>query len=238
MITVEQKNFIEKFGKLMKAEANKRGYSIVSTALAQTILEGNWGKSKLAQLAHNHWGLKCGSSWKGESINMKTKEEYSVGTLTDIRANFRKYPSDEAGVVGYYDFISANKRYANLKKARNYVEYAQMLKSDGYATSSTYIKSLCDCVVKYNLTDYDIYVPILKRSYEYAPILKRSNKYDPNVKVLQNLINTYYRQNVLKVDGYFGPVTESWVVRFQEEKKLKIDGIVGPKTWGALLEEG
>lgn len=232
-MTAEQKKFIEKFGKLMKEESKIRGYNIVSTALAQTILEGNWGKSKLAVLAHNHWGLKCGSSWKGDSINMKTKEEYTVGTLTDIRANFRKYPNDEAGVKGYYDFIST-KRYANLKSARNYIEYAQMLKSDGYATSSTYIKSLCDCVVKYNLTDYDI----LTLATPYAPTLKRSGVYNPSVKILQDALNKYYKVNVVKVDGYFGPITESWVVKFQEEKKLKIDGIVGPKTWGALLEEG
>lgn len=233
MITAEQKKFIEKFGTLMKAEAKKRGYNIVSTALAQTILEGNWGKSKLAQLAHNHWGLKCGSSWKGESINMKTKEEYSVGTLTDIRANFRKYPSDEAGVVGYYDFIST-KRYANLKTARSYIDYAQMLKQDGYATSSSYVQTLCNCVVNYNLTDYDI----LTQATPCAPTLKRSGVYNPYVKILQDALNKYYKVNVVKVDGYFGPITESWVVKFQEEKKLKIDGIVGPKTWGALLEEG
>jgi len=34
-----------------------------------------------------------------------------------------------------------------------------------------------------------------------------------------------------EVDGEYGPVTESIVRRFQQEKGLRVDGQVGPKTW-------
>lgn len=137
----------------MQMEARSRGYRIVSTAIAQAVIEGAAGTSGLAKY-HNHWGLKCGSSWKGKSVNMKTKEEYTVGTLTTIKDNFRAYDSDQEGVKGYYDFIST-KRYANLKNALTYKQYAEMLKADGYATSSTYVNTLCKTVLKYNLTQYD-----------------------------------------------------------------------------------
>jgi len=40
----------------------------------------------------------------------------------------------------------------------------------------------------------------------------------------------------IKVDGQFGPETESAVVRFQLEHNLEPDGIVGPKTGKALLQ--
>jgi len=158
--SVSQANaFIQKIAPMMVAEGRKRGYKVISTAIAQAIIEGACGTSGLAKY-HNHFGLKCGSSWKGKSVNMKTKEEYKVGTLTTIKDNFRAYDSDQEGVAGYYDFIST-KRSANLKTAKNYAEYATMLKLDGYATSSTYINTLCNTVRKYNLDQYDIVAPAL-----------------------------------------------------------------------------
>jgi len=36
------------------------------------------------------------------------------------------------------------------------------------------------------------------------------------------------------VDGWFGPVTESAVIRYQQAKGLLVDGIVGPQTGGSL----
>lgn len=155
--TLAQANaFIDKIAPLMVAEGSKRGYKVISTAIAQAVIEGACGTSTLAKPPyHNHWGLKCGSSWKGRSVNLKTKEEYKVGTLVTIKDNFRAYDNDLEGVKGYYDFIST-KRYANLKTAKNYVEYATFLKLDGYATSSTYIKTLCTTVEKYGLDKYDL----------------------------------------------------------------------------------
>ena len=38
----------------------------------------------------------------------------------------------------------------------------------------------------------------------------------------------------LKVDGIFGPMTETLVIRFQTAASLSPDGIVGPITWQAL----
>lgn len=145
--------FIATIVPYIQKEAKARGYKICSTVIAQAIIESRYGESGLAKY-HNYFGLKCGSSWKGASVNMTTKEEYKVGTLTTIKDNFRAYPNMEAGVKGYYDFINT-KRYANLKTAKTYAEYAQMLKNDGYATSSTYVSTLVTTVQKYSLYRFD-----------------------------------------------------------------------------------
>ena len=153
-MTSKVEEFINTIAPLIVAEGKKRGYSVFSTVIAQAIIESNSGKSILGYKYHNYFGMKCGSRWKGKSVNLKTKEEYTVGTLTTIKDNFRVYDSIEEGVKGYYDFIST-KRYANLKESKTYVEYAENLKADGYATSSKYVNTLCTTVDVYNLTKYD-----------------------------------------------------------------------------------
>lgn len=150
----QAKAFIDYIAPIIIAEGTKRGYKVFSVTIAQAVIEGACNTSLLANKYHNHFGLKCGSAWKGKSVNLKTKEEYTVGNLTTIKDNFRAYDNDVEGIKGYYDFIST-KRYANLKTATNYIEFATMLKADGYATSSTYINTLCNTVAKYNLTIYD-----------------------------------------------------------------------------------
>lgn len=153
-MTSKVEEFINIIAPLIILEGKKRGYSVFSTVIAQAIIESNSGKSILGYKYHNYFGMKCGSRWKGKSVNLKTKEEYTVGTLTTIKDNFRVYDSIEEGIKGYYDFIST-KRYANLKEAKTYVDYALNLKADGYATSSKYVNTLCTTVVNNNLTKYD-----------------------------------------------------------------------------------
>ena len=154
MSASEVKAFIQHIAPIIRAEADRRGYKICSTVIAQAIIEGRYGTSTLAKVYHNHFGMKCGSSWKGKSVNLKTKEEYTPGQLTDTRANWRVYEDDFSGVSGYYDFINT-KRYANLKFAADYRQYAEYIKQDGWATSSTYVQTLCDCAKKYNLWQWD-----------------------------------------------------------------------------------
>ena len=85
---------------------------------------------------------------------MKTKEEYTVGTLTSISDNFRVYDNMEEGVKGYFDFINT-KRYENLKNATDYKTYINLIKQDGYATSSSYVNTLNKIVVDNHLTDWE-----------------------------------------------------------------------------------
>lgn len=154
MSSAKAKEFIQKIAPLIQAEARARGYKVCSPIIAQAVIESRYGESLLAKY-HNYFGLKCGSAWKGKSINLSTKEEYKKGTLTSIRDNFRVYESMEEGVKGYFDFIST-KRYSNLKSAETAEEYLKRIKADGYATSSSYVQTNMDCIKKYDLLKYDV----------------------------------------------------------------------------------
>lgn len=229
--------FIAKIAPLIRAEAEKRGYHTCAAVIAQAVIESAAGTSGLAK-HHNYFGLKTGSSWKGASVNMKTKEEYKVGTLTTIRDNFRAYKDMADGIKGYYDFISG-KRYANLKTATDYKQYATLIKADGYATSSTYVKTLCDTVIKYGLTAWDkSYNPPKSTSQSLTgvyPTLRKGSK-GGYVKELQTILNYNYGAH-LSVDGCYGPLTEIALISFQKLRGLKADGICGPKSWAELKRE-
>lgn len=149
-----QEKFFENIYTYVKQEIEKRGYGVASAILAQAACESGWGKSSLASKFYNFFGMKCGSSWSGRSVNLKTMEEYVQGTMTTIMSNFRAYDSVEDGISGYFDFISTS-RYASVRAASDYKTYITELKKAGYATSSSYINTLCTIVEKYNLTRYD-----------------------------------------------------------------------------------
>ena len=162
---IKKSDFIATIAPLIVREGKKRGYHVFSPIIAQAICESNWGQSKLSANYNNFFGLKCGSKWKGASVNMKTKEEYTVGTLTTIKDNFRAYASVVDGVAGYFDFIST-KRYANLKTAMTPLQYCQFLKADGYATSSSYVNTLMSIIQKNNLTKYDGVTEQIVQAYD------------------------------------------------------------------------
>ena len=146
--------FIEQIAKYVKKYAYVYGIEVHSPIIAQAILESGWGKSTLASKYHNYFGLKCGSRWKGKSVNMITKEEYKVGTMTSIRDNFRVYDSMEDGVKGYFEFINTS-RYSNLKGVKSPEEYALRIKFDGYATSSKYVDNIMRVIHDNKLTRFD-----------------------------------------------------------------------------------
>lgn len=149
-----KQEFISAVAGYVMKYAGQYGILVHSPIIAQAILESGWGKSSLAAVYHNYFGLKCGSKWTGPSVNLLTKEEYQPGQLTEIRDNFRVYPSMEEGVKGYFEFIQMP-RYRNLKGITDPMLYLQTIKADGYATSSTYVQSNMNIVEQYHLADYD-----------------------------------------------------------------------------------
>ena len=151
---MEKQEFIKKIAALVQKYAGLYGIAVHSPIIAQAILESGWGESKLAATYHNYFGLKCGTAWKGKSVNMTTKEEYTVGTLTTIKDNFRAYDNMEEGVKGYFEFIQLT-RYANLKGITDPKVYLNTIKADGYATSSAYVNNVYALITQYNLTQYD-----------------------------------------------------------------------------------
>ena len=152
---MEKQDFIKKVAGYVQKYAAAYGISVHSPIIAQAILESGWGESRLAAVYHNYFGLKCGTRWTGKSVNLKTMEEYTPGTLTQIKDNFRVYGSMEEGVKGYFDFIQLE-RYQNLKGITDPAEYLETIKADGYATSSKYVENTMRIVSQYDLRQYDV----------------------------------------------------------------------------------
>lgn len=150
----EQAAFIGKIAPLIVKYAAERGYKCVSAAIAQACLESGYGLSKLAAGYHNYFGLKCGGSWKGASVNMQTMEEYTPGTLTPISDFFRAFSDMEQGVKGYFDFLEYP-RYKAVRKQETPEEYLTAIKAAGYATSSAYVANNMNVVRAHNLTEWD-----------------------------------------------------------------------------------
>ena len=151
---MDKEAFIQKVAEKVSKYAPLYGISVHSPIIAQAIIESGWGKSGLASKYHNYFGLKCGSSWKGGSVNMATKEEYKPGVVTNIKDNFRTYEDFDAGIRGYFEFINTS-RYANLKGVKSPEEYVRRIKADGYATSSKYVDNIMRVIRDNKLTRFD-----------------------------------------------------------------------------------
>lgn len=226
-------DFINMIAPLHVAEAKKRGYKIVSTAIAQSVIEGAAGTSSLAKPPrNNHWGIKAGKAWlqAGKpAVSLKTKEEYKVGQLTTITDYFRCYPSGNAeAVAGYYDFI-ASPRYSggapnyekgNLKTATTPKEYAERLKLDGYATSSSYVNTLVTTVSKYGLEVWDQLLNVEIMSAPQSKDFENTVKVSSYLNVRQspitgNIVGRMDNGDNFRVFGYsngwFRVGTDRWI---------------------------
>lgn len=146
--------FISSVAGYVQKYAAAYGILVHSPVIAQAVLESGWGRSKLSSQYHNYFGLKCGSRWTGKSVNMRTQEEYTPGTLTTISDNFRVYDSMEEGIKGYFEFIQLP-RYRNLKGITDPEKYLETIRADGYATSYSYVEKCMELIRQYGLTKYD-----------------------------------------------------------------------------------
>lgn len=162
---------VAKSGAFFTADQKKSGI-LASISMAQFILESGYGKSELAQNANNCFGMKTslsgntwsGSTWDGKSkYTKKTQEEYTKGEMTTITAEFRKYSCIEDSIADHSAYLLGAKngsklRYDGLKGCTDYKKAAQLIKDGGYATSSTYVASLCNIIEKWKLTQFDVKV--------------------------------------------------------------------------------
>ena len=197
-----QETFIMQIAPIVQKYAKQYGYKVASPIIAQACLESRYGQSGLAKY-HNYFGMKAGKSYTGPFVRMKTKEEYQKGVLTEIYDNFRTYPDMDSGVKGDFDFVSSN-RYANLKTATNAEQYLVMIKNDGYATSTTYVKNNLAVVDRYNLRMYDTGV---------APEIKPVD-YSVKLTANVNLRSSFSKESVPVLNQ---PLPKGMILRIKSE---------------------
>lgn len=119
-----------------------------SITLAQGLLESGAGQSSLARKSNNHFGIKCGSSWRGKSVR-----------YTDDAPNecFRAYRNPRESYEDHSKFLTSGARYAFLFKLEitDYKGWARGLKKAGYATDPSYANRLIQIIEDYELYKYD-----------------------------------------------------------------------------------
>ena len=117
--------------------------------LAQGIHETSAGTSDLVLSSNNHFGIKCKSDWKGESVRHDD----------DLRQEcFRKYPSAEDSYRDHSNFLKGSPRYSFLfnLEPTDYKGWANGLKRAGYATNPKYPQIIIKLIEDYNLEDYTL----------------------------------------------------------------------------------
>ena len=129
-------------------------YKILSSiTAAQGILESGWGRSDLATIGNNLFGVK--GSYQGNTINMNTREETPTGKDYYIDAGFRLYPSWAASIEDYGKFLNENLRYRKLIGETDYRTVAHLLQRAGYATAGNYVSSLIGLIESNKLSLWD-----------------------------------------------------------------------------------
>lgn len=147
-ISIEE--YIEQFKDIAMSEMKRSGVPAAIT-LAQGILESENGNSELVKKSNNHFGIKCKSTWEGDSVN---HDDDAAGEC------FRAYGNAADSYRDHSDFLRGNKRYASLFNldAEDYQGWAKGLRKAGYATNPRYPDLLMKYVEQYNLQQYSLAV--------------------------------------------------------------------------------
>lgn len=140
-------DYIYKFKDLAVYEMKRTGIP-ASITIAQGMIESDFGRSRLAREANNHFGIKCHNDWTGPTMYKN-----------DDRRNecFRRYSKPEESFYDHSDFLRSGSRYSFLFDIgpSDYKGWARGLKKAGYATNSDYANMLIRKIEEYNLMDLD-----------------------------------------------------------------------------------
>ena len=139
--------YVSRYADLAMSEMRRTGVP-ASITLAQGIIESDYGRSRLAREANNHFGIKCHKGWTGKKIYHD-----------DDRRNecFRKYRKVDESYRDHSDFLRQGSRYSFLFKLEqgNYKGWARGLKRAGYATNPGYASMLINMIKENELHVYD-----------------------------------------------------------------------------------
>lgn len=244
--SAQQKAFIKEIAPFAQEAYKALGKVYPSICIGMACVESGYGTSKLMRKNNAFLGQKVGSGktalkyWSGKFFTSSTKEEYTVGTHTIIKAAFRAYNDMRQCVFNYYELLNSTV-YKNV--TANVSVTAQMLqiKAAGYMTSSTEVNSVLNIISRYDLTKYDNITAVTqstsgvqgKEGEDMVPPTIRRGSTGKTVKVWQTILG-------IAPSGLFDASTEDETRRFQVEafpnEILEWDGIVGKKTWNKAFE--
>lgn len=144
------KRYLEYIGQYsgIAVEQMKEHKIPASITLAQGLLESGAGQSTLAKKSNNHFGIKCGSSWRGRSVRHDDDARNEC---------FRAYRNPRDSYEDHSVFLTSGARYAFLFRLdiTDYKGWARGLKKAGYATDPSYANRLIQLIEDYELYKYD-----------------------------------------------------------------------------------
>lgn len=119
-----------------------------SITLAQGLLESGAGRSELSRKSNNHFGIKCGNSWRGKTVRHDDDARNEC---------FRVYKHPKESYEDHSMFLTRGARYAFLFKLSitDYKGWARGLRKAGYATDPSYANRLITIIEDYELYKYD-----------------------------------------------------------------------------------
>ena len=134
-----------------------------SITLAQAVFESGAGRSRLARLGNNHFGIKC-HDWTGRTI---AEDDDALGEC------FRAYDHPLQSFEDHSKFLVNSSRYRRLfsLSMQDYRGWAHGLKACGYATNPRYAHKLIELIELYKLYVYDS-----ARSYDHAMVEYSGNQ--------------------------------------------------------------
>lgn len=117
-----------------------------TTLLAHAALETGWGRatptSAEGKASNNLFGIKAGSTWRGESVGAATVE-FDKGVASQRVERFRAYDSPQASFTDYVAMLRDSPRYAAaLGQGGDVGAFASALQNAGYATDPRYAQKL------------------------------------------------------------------------------------------------
>ncbi len=143
VISGSASSYIENYKDLAISEMRRTGVP-ASITLAQGMLESDYGRSSLARVANNHFGIKCHTDWNGQTVRQH-----------DDRRNecFRKYQRPEDSFYDHSDFLRSGSRYSSLFRLdpEDYKSWAHGLRRAGYATNPDYANMIIRKIEENNL---------------------------------------------------------------------------------------
>ncbi|RYY49482.1 MAG: LysM peptidoglycan-binding domain-containing protein [Chitinophagaceae bacterium] len=229
------------------AIAQMKRYGVpASIILAQGLLETESGNSDLVKRSNNHFGIKCKSTWTGESVRH-----------TDDAPNecFRKYASAMDSYKDHSDYLFTSPRYASLfqLESTDYKGWAYGLKKAGYATNPRYPQILISNIERYNLQQFNEGSSGIRMVPNDVAVMKESKAVEPpTVKVDEkkdgSLFQKLFSGKKNKKNQYFNKLkavmafkgtsllaiaTENDIAlaKLLEYNDLEIDGLLKDDQW-------
>lgn len=181
-----------------------------SITMAQGLLESGAGRSTLASVHNNHFGIKCHKAWQGKRTY---RDDDAKGEC------FRSYESDIASFTDHSYFLK-QPRYQSLYKLSktDYIGWAKGLQRAGYATDKGYANKLIALIELYELYELDRKAYPAWMNTSYKPIKEtRKKKKTKTSKPLRQGYISYDLLYVLAEEGdTFTSIAEDMEMKPQE----------------------